>query len=833
MSSSNKRSIPRIPSLRAKPYVNKLQDRLRRSIKMQRASPLVRKTLLDHTVGDLEDSEVCSSMDDQPQVVVADEEIWKAEVVETAGEQLISEWRMRNTSSMEGWEGILDSLAQGYNQGSAFKGTCGCKLERVIRLVKYDAITRISIPACNCGLWPGWLTARGYFPGSPKKPTVAFPISLLRICSDLVSWGPFTKQGFVACWVGYLEEVSYDDVKAVDKQWLAALNIFPRMKQIAKGGCTTLRKLESLCPACFYQNSGSVVVCLDGNFTHKRYAGKGKDAAEPSARNMSIFLPNISLPLKPIKKQRNYINIGCTSNFTADSESRKTWDAFHENGLMIATCRHDIPLRVVNIVKSGENYAYPAALIASIVAEPSCPTKVIVCYDVACKFAVSAKTLLPAAIFERLEFVIPSFHIQAHNFVCMLMYHAYYNMECGLTNGESCERVWSSLRHLVSSGRYSASSVRHEQLTLALLQLVDRKNSNLPKLLFSLKKNAGKLQKDCERKLLLVLDVVHEINGQQVLLNGDYLDLQFRSMQEFYSSPSWTKSSSIPQPLYLSVFETVELIHENGPSPRRLQDLEASVKRYGHRSEQWKRNTGEHWIETNKQKLMYDATQLKRAIWREFTRKEQEQFALKSRRKTGTRAVQDSKPRTQNMGKTLKEKLRKYNSIVEALKQVGNATLRSIDSLTNIGITSEIWDLDRCAPDMPWACDEKLVMWVETYQKLKAANRELELVSVEQNRAKAYYQTKLAAIYQEIEAIPLSHEPDRLRKSAEMRRYKKLNSQLQDRQSADLATTDSFESDEELILANAIDQQLAIYNNESEEEHAEESDAEQEDNCDD
>ncbi len=797
------RPIVRTTSLRAKPIVNKLQDRLRRSLKAKRPQPLNFGKRSDQTALPIvvEDTNQCDSMDDIPEPLEEELEEGKSVTVE---EQVISEWRMRNRSSMEGWEAILQSLAQGYNQGTAYDSSCACKTQRVIRLVDADRITNMSIPSCNCGLWPGHLTGRGYFPGSPKKPTVAFAICLTAICSQVVSQGPFTKQGFIDCWLRFLGETSSDEVKPMDKQWLAALGVFPRMKEIAETRCSPVRKLESLCPSCFYQNNDVVVLCLDGNFAHKRFIGKGTEAAEPSTRNSSIFLPNITLPARQIKRHKESINTLCTSNFVADSDSKKSWSAFDENGIMIATCRHDIPLRALNIVKSGENYAYPAALIASIVEDAACPPKVIVCYDVACKFAATAKSLLPTETFLRLEFVVPSFHIRAHNFVCMLKFHTYYNANCGLTDGESCERVWAGLRHLVSSGRYSSSSVRHEQLTRALLLMVERKLDRLPKLLLSFEKSAKRLRSSCREKLAAVLNKVYCINERQVLVDGDYLDLQFRNMREFYSSPAWMRDS-ISQPTYLSTYKIVEEIHEKGNNPRRLQDLEDSLLQNGHLPEQWARGYGHLWKATQEQTLLYDATILKRDIWKDLSAKEKKTFALKSRKTTGTRAAQASKPQIFWLGKAIKDKLHKYNKTIETLTQMGNSTLRSIDDLTNLGITSELWDLDRCAPDMPWARDEKLVEWIDTYQKFKAADRELNLIRMERGRAKNFILKESVRLNEKLDNLPFQHEPERNRTHLKLRRYQKLTSQLQLSSTTDLEAADDSDSDQELILDLAVE----------------------------
>ncbi len=85
--------------------------------------------------GAAEEYEDNNPMDDLPGDV--EEDVLQNIEVATVGENLIGEWRMRNLSAMEGWECILDGLAQGYKQSVSYMSKCPCEFKRAVRLVDH------------------------------------------------------------------------------------------------------------------------------------------------------------------------------------------------------------------------------------------------------------------------------------------------------------------------------------------------------------------------------------------------------------------------------------------------------------------------------------------------------------------------------------------------------------------------------------------------------------------------------------------------------------------------------------------------------------------------
>ncbi len=303
-----------------------------------------------------------------------------------------------------------------------------------------------------------------------------------------------SKEAYAYGWRDHLQMFSEDRIPDFYDQWRSALKIFTRVWNLAYDVPETPLAPKDACPCCFAEGSDSVMLCVDGNFQHKRFSSRSSKAATHSVQDSRIFLPNACPPRRETRS-REWIRVGCGTSFKADAGRTGKNSNFDESGVMLIVCRHDIPLRAMNIIRSGESYFYPAELVKSVLNDPSCPAKVVLAYDVGCKFEAFARNNLAPVIFERLEFVVPAFHITTHEFNCHLNYHPRANKRAGLSDGEGCERVWSSIRHLVTSGRYSEPFVRQQQLSNALLDLGNRKRHSLWRWFDLVEKNAELVRK--------------------------------------------------------------------------------------------------------------------------------------------------------------------------------------------------------------------------------------------------------------------------------------------------------------------------------------------------
>lgn len=152
------------------------------------------------------------------------------------------------------------------------------------------------------------------------------------------------------------------------------------------------------------------IVCLDGNFEHKRSrsAGKGDQAlVEPH----SFFIPQdvvLAMETEVENKRRarqyttiedakdailpglnlqNHVFDGCSERFYAAKESNQKAESavFSDTGLMLMACRHDRPIYMVNIQSPGEKQYNPLALIKQLFLELPDHWNVGILYDIGCQ----------------------------------------------------------------------------------------------------------------------------------------------------------------------------------------------------------------------------------------------------------------------------------------------------------------------------------------------------------------------------------------------------------------------------------------------------------------
>jgi hypothetical protein len=229
-----------------------------------------------------------------------------------------------------------------------------------------------------------------------------------------------------------------------------------------------------------------VIVCLDACFTQKRRKkpqGQG-DQDDPHRHPDSFFLSKeevdemedymIERRNKPrfatsandafdgALKVPNSVLDGCNDSFTAADERRQkaSTQLFADTGLMALLCRHDRVLWLANMTTPGERQHYAIALLHRLF--ENIPQDVIVgaLYDIGCQLdrSFTKWDLLPE-IRHRLVFALSIFHAYGHQWPCQLIYHPRKCIGFGLSDGEGCERFWSSIRKLIPSLRVSGVSI--------------------------------------------------------------------------------------------------------------------------------------------------------------------------------------------------------------------------------------------------------------------------------------------------------------------------------------------------------------------------------------
>jgi len=163
-------------------------------------------------------------------------------------------------------------------------------------------------------------------------------------------------------------------------------------------------------------------------------------------------------------------------------------------------------LKLWNIEKTGERLAYGHQLIEEILADPSCPEKIYVLYDVGCVFTKYLRARMSKEKFDRLTFGIGIFHVYAHEYGCQVKYSPRSLEGLGMMDGEICERSWSELRHLIPSCRTSSKYVRLQVLTHAAIDLSETRFLSMSKTMCRSLASAFVLVKEAEDALQVFAD---------------------------------------------------------------------------------------------------------------------------------------------------------------------------------------------------------------------------------------------------------------------------------------------------------------------------------------
>ena len=145
---------------------------------------------------------------------------------------------------------------------------------------------------------------------------------------------------------------------------------------------------------------------------------------------------------------------------SADEKRQKaSIQYFSDTGLMSLLCRHDRVLWVVNMTSAGEKQHYALALIQRLFDHLPPNMTVGILYDIGCQLHRSCeKWGFLKDHLHRITFGISVFHAYGHQWPCQIVYHPRKCSGFGLSDGEGCERFWSSLKKLIPSLRVSGVS---------------------------------------------------------------------------------------------------------------------------------------------------------------------------------------------------------------------------------------------------------------------------------------------------------------------------------------------------------------------------------------
>jgi hypothetical protein len=149
---------------------------------------------------------------------------------------------------------------------------------------------------------------------------------------------------------------------------------------------------------------------------------------------------------------------GCNDSFVAADERRIKASTlfFADTGLMALICRHDRVLWLVNMTSAGEKQHYALSLLQKLFNYIPDTMRIGILYDIGCQLDRSCRKYgFLASVLDRIIFGISVFHAYGHQWPCQIIYHPRKCEGFGLTDGEGCERFWSSIQSLIPSCRVS------------------------------------------------------------------------------------------------------------------------------------------------------------------------------------------------------------------------------------------------------------------------------------------------------------------------------------------------------------------------------------------
>lgn len=233
--------------------------------------------------------------------------------------------------------------------------------------------------------------------------------------------------------------------------------------------------LGQLCPCCFHvaRNKGTVFITIDGNFSLNRfenassneceivtprlfvnYGKKHYELASDTARQKAAWSKSVD----EVKKSRG----PCAVQFFASKSdrlsqgkaipSKKAKRNLDETGVMVATCRHGVGVRLLNIHDAGERQSHGISLMRSISEEVQ-PKEIKMCYDIACRFEAAIQGQV-----DNITARIGQFHIYGHEGKCLTLFSSLRSQGYGLFVGEEPEQFWFQASHLIRPGKISSSA---------------------------------------------------------------------------------------------------------------------------------------------------------------------------------------------------------------------------------------------------------------------------------------------------------------------------------------------------------------------------------------
>ncbi|KAG2047005.1 hypothetical protein BDR06DRAFT_985353 [Suillus hirtellus] len=397
-----------------------------------------------------------------------------------------------------------------------------------VACMHFDILKEIDIIACPCFPAPLQLLCCGLFPCAPVAPSLAVDLRVLEfVCLLFVCQSP-NQTAWCDAVETFLDGMGYklSCKNNLHRCFGNAFHWYQVLTIMARNHISTLitdiRKdqacpppinqpseyLCSRCLLCFGGNThhGSdlhsipdTIICIDAYFTQKHSTNPhGADSINPPNPTPTFFPSDNNVKamedfVQSCHGERCRVWVSraegdkdhyegmrvpvsvlnrCGESFVAADEKREkaSTHVFTDTGLMALLCRHDCVLWLANLTSAGEKQHYALALLDCLFKHLPPWMTIGLLYDIGCQLKQSCRKwkLLDDNTLSRISFAVAVFHVYGHQWPCQIIYHPRKREGFGLSDGEGCERLWSSLKQLIPSLQVSGF---HQHLFILNVQI--------------------------------------------------------------------------------------------------------------------------------------------------------------------------------------------------------------------------------------------------------------------------------------------------------------------------------------------------------------------------
>ncbi|CAI8020679.1 hypothetical protein GBAR_LOCUS12350 [Geodia barretti] len=362
---------------------------------------------------------------------------------------------------------------------------CDKQKPRSVTLFHIEGMPQtVSVTFCECEPDALTLMRLRYWPGTPKRPAVAFSFALMDWLELLL----------LECQVAVKDFATVLELRITASLRQMPCTIYPVLidafeeYRYYKGQIRSLKgvceNVSAACPAC-PKTEGTVTISIDGNFGLCRKKAAGSSSHGPlSGTKMFLdqsmvtnYITHYSCPTTVYRGTQQ------CSDFLAGNalRSNSRYSRLDETGVMGAACRHEYPICFLSL-QHGERISYSVLLLEKL-REKFRNHHIQFMYDIACTLKKHLMNAGRRDLLETVELAIPVFHAYGHKMACQIEFNPRSIPGFGLSDGEVLERLWSYLRRFSAMTKEMRPSHRIDVLTDALLHYARRTARNMSMLL--------------------------------------------------------------------------------------------------------------------------------------------------------------------------------------------------------------------------------------------------------------------------------------------------------------------------------------------------------------